>query len=60
MKREEGGPREMKRERMKNDVDKTSQPGGGRNHKIVHLSGNVNVMPQSGHRKRWFHNLDLK
>ena len=41
MKREEGGPREMKRERMKKDVDKT-----------VHLSGNADVVPQSGHRKR--------
>ena len=41
----------MKRERMKNDVDKTWQPGGGRNHKTVHLSGNADVVPQSGHRK---------
>ena len=60
MKREEGGPREMKRERMKNDVDKTWLPGGGRNHKTVKLSGNAVVVPQSGHRKRWCHNLDLK
>ena len=50
----------MKRERMKNDVDKTWQPGGERNHKTVHLSGNADVVPQSGHRKRWCHNLDLK
>ena len=42
----------MKRKRMTNDVDKTWQPGGGRNHKTVNLSGNVDVMPQSGHRKR--------
>ena len=48
MKREEGGPREMKKERMKNDVDKTWQPGGGRNHKTVHLNGNADVVPQSG------------
>ena len=65
MKREEGGPREMKRERMKRerikkDVDKTWQPGGGQNHKTVHLNGNADVVPQSGHRKRWCHNLDLK
>ena len=46
--REEGGPREMKRERMKKDVDKTWQPGGGWNNKTVHLSGNADVVPQSG------------
>ena len=33
---------------MKNDVDKTSQPGGGRNHKTVHHSRNAYVVPQSG------------
>ena len=60
MKREEGGPREMKRERMKKDVDKTWQPDRGRNHKTVHLSGNADVVPQFGYRKRWCHNLDLK
>ena len=43
----------MKRERMKNDVDKTWLPGGGRNYKTVHVSGNADVVPQSGHRKRW-------
>ena len=48
--REEGGPCEMKRERMKNDVDKTWQPSGGRNHKTVHLSGN----------SAWCHNLDIE
>ena len=60
MKREEGGPREMKRERMKKDVDKTWQPYVGRNNKTVHLKGNADVLPQSRHRKRWCHNLDLK
>ena len=50
----------MKRERIKKDVDKTWQPGGGQNHKTVHLNGNADVVPQSGHRKRWCHNLDLK
>ena len=48
MKKEEGGPREMKRERMKKDADKTWQPSGRRNHKTVHLSGNADVVPQSG------------
>ena len=43
----------MKRERMKKYVDKTWQPCGGRNNKTVHLSGNADVVPQSGHRKRW-------
>ena len=37
-----------RRERMKNDVDKTWQPSWGRNHKSVHLSGNADVVPQSG------------
>ena len=48
----------MKRERVKReneDVDKTWQPRGGRNNKTVH-----NLQPQSGHRKRWCHNLDIK
>ena len=48
MKREEGGPLEMKRERMKNDMDKTWQPGGGWNDKTIHLNGNADVVPQSG------------
>ena len=30
---------------MNKDVDKTWQPGGGRNHKTVHLSGNADVVP---------------
>ena len=46
MKREKGGLSEMKRERMKKDLDKMWQPGGGRNHKTVHLSGNADVVPQ--------------
>ena len=50
----------VKRERVKKYVDKTWQPRGGRNKKTVHLSGNPDVVPQSGHRKRWCHNLDLK
>ena len=48
MKREEGGLHEMKRERMKKDVDKTWQPGGGRESQTVHLSGNADVVPESG------------
>ena len=50
MKREEGGQREMKRERMKNDVDKTWHPGGGWNHKTVHLRGML----------MWCHNMDIE
>ena len=34
------------RERMNKYVDKTWQPRGGRNNKIVHLSGNADVVPQ--------------
>ena len=35
----------MKRERIKNDMDKTWLPGGGQNHKTVHVSGNADVVP---------------
>ena len=42
----------MKRERMNKYVDKTWQPRGGRNNKTIHLSGNADVVPQTGHRKR--------
>ena len=48
------------RERENEDVDKTWQLRGGRNNKTVHLSENADVVPQSGHRKRSCHNLDLK
>ena len=41
----------VKRERVKKYVDKTWQPRGGRNKKTVHLSGNADVVPQSGHKK---------
>ena len=45
-----------------------AQPGGQKRgatsadaiRKPSHLSGNADVVPQSGHRKRWCHNLDLK
>ena len=40
---------EGERERRRREIEKT-----------VHLSGNDDVVPQSGHRKRWCHNLDLK
>ena len=33
---------------MKKYVDKTWQPRGGRNKKTIHLSGNADVVPQSG------------
>ena len=47
--REEREERKRGREERENeDVDKTWQPRGGRNHKTVHLSGNVDVVPQSG------------
>ena len=47
-------------ERENEDVDKTWQPRGGVNKKIVHLSGNADVVPQTVHIKRSCHNLDLK
>ena len=34
------------------DLEKMWQPGRGRNNKTVHLSGNAEVVPESGHRKR--------
>ena len=49
----------MKRERMK-DLDKNMAARWGTNNKTVHLSGNADVVPQSGHRKRSRQNLDLK
>ena len=58
-KRERKGERENK-ERENEDVDKTWQPRGGQNNKNIHLSRNADVVRQSGHRKRWCHNLDLK
>ena len=49
-----------RREEERKYVDKTWQSRGGRDNKTVHLTGNADVVPQSGHRKRWCHNLDLK
>ena len=53
----------MKRERVQRERMKTWttwQPHGGLNEKTVHLSGNADVVPQTGHKKRSCHNLDLK
>ena len=51
--------REREGERENEDVDKRGSHVGNGIRKTVHLSGNADVVPQSGHRKRWCHNLDL-
>ena len=49
MMREEGGPREMKRERIKRT---RWQPGGGGKNKKCHLSKNAEVVPVSEASKK--------
>ena len=53
-KRRKRREREGERERMKTWTQRGSHVGG-RNKKTVHLSGNADVVPQTGHKKRSCH-----